>query len=99
MWKHTPRIGEGGLVDVELGFAQAATGHSAAGVGHLLEKLLGFEKLIDLPTQRRVFPADNFFGDRLENQGSVTDPGVEVVRVDGARAGDDDSGLTGKPFE
>lgn len=99
MCKRAPRTGESGLVDVELGFAQTAGGFTAAWVGHLLDKLLGFEKLIDFSAQGNVFPAGDFFGDHSESEGSITDPTVEIVRVDGVWTCDNDSGLMGESFE
>ena len=99
MCKRAPRTGKSGLVDVELGFAQTAAGFTAAGVGHLLDKLLGFEKLIDFSAQGNVFPTGDFFGDHSESEGSITDPTVEIVRVDGVWTCDNDSGLMGESFE
>lgn len=99
MCKRAPRTGKSGLVDVELGFAQTAAGFTAAGVGHLLDKLLGFEKLIDFSAQGNVFPTGDFFGDHSKSEGSITDPTVEIVRVDGVWTCDNDSGLMGESFE
>ena len=98
MCKRTPRTGEGGLVNLELGFGQTTGGYSATGVGDLLDTALGIEKLIDLSTQGIVFPADDFFGNHFESERSVTNPSKEIVRVNGARARDDDSGLGSEMF-
>lgn len=98
MCKRTPRTSEGGLVDLELGFGQTTCGYGTTRVGDLLETALGIEKLIDLSTQRSVFPADNFFGNHFESEGSITNPSKEIVRINGVRAGDDDSGLGSKIF-
>ena len=93
MFKHTPIPSESGLVDFEFGFAQTTGRHIAATARYLLDKPLGFEKLVDLSAQGNVFPADNFFGNHPENERSVTDPGEEIGWVNGARAGNDDSCL------
>ena len=98
MCKRTPRTGEGGLVDLELGFSQTTSGYSATGVGDLLETALGIEELIDLSAHGSVFPADNFFGNHFESEGSITNPGIEIVRVNGIRAGNDYSGLGSEVF-
>lgn len=95
MWKRTPIAGESGLIDVELGFAQAAGVHSAAGIGDLLDMPLGKEKFVDLPAQRNIFPAGDFLSDHFEGERGVTDPSVEIVRVDDVRACNDNSGLMG----
>ena len=47
MCEHTPGIGKSGFVNVELWFCQTTSGHSATGVGHLLDTLLGLEELVD----------------------------------------------------
>lgn len=91
--KRTPRTSESGLVDVEFGFGETTGGDGAAGIDYLLNALLGFEKLVDLSTQGKIFPADDFFGDHSENERGIADPAVEIVRVNGVRAGDDDSSL------
>ena len=96
--KRTPRRGEGGLVDLELGFGQTASRYSATGVRDLLDATLGIEKLIDFSTQGSIFPANNFFGNHFESERSVTNPSIEIVRVDGVRAGDDDPGLGSENF-
>lgn len=98
MLKHTPRIGESCLVNVEFWFSQTTSGYSATGVRYLLDLPLGFEKLVDLPAQGNVFLADNFFGNHLENKRSVTDPSIEIVWVNGVRAGNDDPGLMAEIF-
>lgn len=64
----------------------------------MLDTTLGFEKLIDLSAQGLVFSADNFFDNHFESERSITDPGVEVVRVDGTWACDDDPGLADESF-
>lgn len=92
--KRTPIAGESSLVDVELWFAQAAGGDGATGIGDLLDVLLREEKFVDLPAERIVFATGDFLGDHFESERSITDPSVEVVRVNCVRAGDDDSGLT-----
>lgn len=51
MGRRTPRTGESGLVDVELGFTQAAGVRGTAGIGQLLDVLLRKEKLVDLPAE------------------------------------------------
>ena len=91
----TPVVGVSGLVDVELWFAQAAGGLSAATIGNLLDMLLRREKLVDLLAQRNVFAVGDFLGDHFESKRGIADPSVEVVWVNGVRAGDDDSGLLG----
>ena len=96
--KRTPRIVEGGLVDVELGFGQTTSGYNATGVGDLLDVALGFEKLIELSTQGNVFPANDLLSNHFESERGITNPSVEVVRVNGARAGNDDSGLRSEVF-
>ena len=99
MHKHTPRTGESVLIDAELGFAQTTGGHSATGVGDLLDTLLGLEKLIELSAEGKIFPTDDFFGNQFENERSITNPSVEVVRVNGVWACDDDSGLGSSKFQ
>jgi hypothetical protein len=54
------------------------------------------EKLVDLSAQGNVFPAGDFLSDHFESERSIADPSVEIVWVDGVRAGDDDSGLMGE---
>lgn len=94
--KHTPTISERGLVDLEFGFAQTTCRYGATGVGHLLDKFLGFEKLVDPPAQGNIFPADNFLSNHFESKGSIADPSVEIVGVNSVRAGNDDSSLMGE---
>jgi len=48
MCKHTPTTGKSGLVNVKLWLGQTTVEDSATGVGHLLDTLLGLEKLVDL---------------------------------------------------
>jgi hypothetical protein len=59
---------------------------------------VGFEELVDLSTQGNIFPVNNFFDNHRESEGSVTDPSVEMVWVNGVRASNDDSSLTAKMF-
>lgn len=56
------------------------------------------EELVDLPAQGKVFPADDFLSDDFEGEGGITDPSVEIVRIVGVWAGNDDSGLMGGRF-
>jgi len=98
VFKHTPIPSEGGLADFEFGFGQTTSGYIATAVRYPLDTPLGFDKLVDLSAQGNVFPADDFFGNHPENERSVTDPGKEIGRVDGTRAGDDDSGLMAEIF-
>jgi hypothetical protein len=74
MQKRTPITGESGLVDVELGFAQAAGGLAAAEIGDLLDALLRKEKLVDLAAEGNVFSASDFLSDRFESERSIADP-------------------------
>lgn len=48
--EHTPTTGKSGLVNVKFGFSQTTGEHSATRIGHLLDTLLGLEKLVDLST-------------------------------------------------
>jgi hypothetical protein len=59
---------------------------------------VGFEELVDLSTQGNIFPVNNFFDNHRESEGSVTDPSVEMVWVNGVRASNDDPSLTAKMF-
>lgn len=95
-FEHTPRISEGSFVDVKFRFCQTTSGDGAAGVGYLLDNLLGFEKLVDLSAQGDIFLADDFLGNHFESERSVTDPSIEIVRVDSVRTGNDHSRLMGK---
>lgn len=96
--KRTPTISISGLVDMEFWFTQTACGHCAARVGYLLDELLGLEKLVDISTEGNICAADNLLSDDLEGERSVADPTVEIIRVDGVRAGNDDSNLVVKIF-
>ena len=94
----TPVAGESRLVDVEFRFSQAAGRLGAAAIGDLLNMLLRKEKLVDLLAQRNVFAAGYFLGDHFESEGSIADPSVEVVWINGVGAGNDDSRLVGRRF-
>lgn len=98
MLERTPRVGESCLVNVEFWFGQTTSGYSATGIRYLLDVSLGFEKLVDLSAQGNIFLADDFFGDHLENKRSVTDPSIEIVGVNGARAGNHYPGLMAEIF-
>lgn len=91
--QRTPIVIVSGLVDMEFWFAQATCGYIAAGVGYLLDELLGFKKPVDISAEGNIFAAGDLLSDHLEGEGSVADPSVEVIRIDSVRAGDDDPSL------
>ena len=89
----SPRASEGGLVDVELGLAQAAAADGARGVRGLLEDGLRRDELVDERAEGGVGARRVLVDDGLEHERGVTGPGVRVVGVTRAGAGDDDTGL------
>lgn len=91
-----PGAGEGGFVDVKLGLAEAAGRDGAAGVGDLLYGCLCLDEHVDEGREGGVLAEGVLVDEGLEDEGGIADPGVEVVWVGGARAGDDDAGLV--PF-
>jgi hypothetical protein len=91
--RRTPTIGVSGLVDIEFWFTQTTCGHRATGVGYLLDELLGFEKLVDIPAQGNICAAGDLLSDHLEGERSIADPSVEIIRIDSVRAGNDDPSL------
>lgn len=98
VFERTPRTSESGLVDLKFRFGQTTRGHSATGVGYLLDTPLRFKKLVDLSAQGNIFPADNLSDDHFESERSVTDPSVEIVWVNSVRAGNDNSRLMDETF-
>ena len=89
----SPSVGEGRLVDVELGLSETAGGDGAAGITDLLESRLGRGELVDQRAQRVVLAGGELVNERLEDERRVAGPCVEVVGVGRAWAGDDDAGL------
>ena len=91
----SPRAREGGLVDVEFGFAEASRGDRPRRVGHLLEGGLGGDERVDEAAQRRVRAGRVLVDDGLEDERGVARPCVEVIGARGARAGDHNARLQG----
>ena len=89
----TPGVRERGLVDVELGLAEAASRDGARRVGDLLEDGLGGDEVVDGRAEGGVGAGGELVDEGLVDEGRVAGPGVEVVRVGLARAGDNDAGL------
>ena len=89
----SPSVGEGRLVDVELGLAETTGGHTTTGVRDLLDPRLGCSEVVDMTAERRVLACGELVHDGLEDEGRVAGPGVEVVGTRVARTGNDDTGL------
>lgn len=77
----TPSTGERRRVDVKLGLAETASGDGTAGVGDLLERSLCGGEVVDEAAERGVLSSGELVDDRLEDEGRVAGPGVEIVRV------------------
>ena len=92
----SPSVGEGRLVDVELGLSETASGDGAAGIADLLESRLGRGELVDQGAQRVVLAGGELVNERLEDERRVAGPGVEIVRVRRARTRNNDSRLKPK---
>lgn len=88
-----PRTGERGLVDVELGLAEAPGRDGPARVWDLLERRLCVHEEVDEGAQGVVLGERVLVDETLEDEGRVADPGVEVVWVGRARARDDHAWL------
>lgn len=89
----TPGTGERGLVDVELRLAEAASADGSTRVRDLLKGGLRAGEHVDEAAQRGVLARGELVDECLEDEGRVTGPGEEVVRVRVARTGDYDTGL------
>ena len=88
-----PRPSKGSLVDVELGLSETASAYGTAGVVDLLNDRLGGSEVVDKATKRVVLAANELVDERLERERRVSGPSIEVVRVDSARASDDNARL------
>ena len=91
----TPKSGERGFVDHELGFTKSACRNCSTRISNLLDMTLGSDKEVDQRSYEGVGTAISgvLIDKALEHQGGITRPGVKIVRIRSARTRNDNSGL------
>ena len=92
----TPGAFKGGFVDVKLWLAEATGGDGAAWVGDLLDVRLCLYEGVDEGAEGCILTECVLVDERLEHEGGVADPRVEIVWIFGARTGYDDAWLVAR---
>ena len=90
----SPCAGKGSFVGIELGLPKAAGADRPRGVGRLLENSLGSGEVVDQTTKRGILASGELVDDSFEHERGVAGPGVEVIGVGLARAGNDNTRLS-----
>lgn len=80
LWS-SPGTCESGFVDTELRLAKSASGEGTAWICDLLDLGLGCDKVINMTSEGCVLTGSVLVNDCFEDEGRVTDPCVNIVRV------------------